>query len=56
VIDGVPPGKVNISVRPPKGSRNDVITRKWIVVKSNENVEVDLSLDLKDPENGGDDD
>ena len=57
VIDGVPPGWVIISVTHTDDSFIGIRgTKKWIAVKSNENVEVDLSLDLSDPKNGGGDD
>ena len=57
VIDGVPPGWVIISVTHTDDSFIGIRgTKKWIAVKSNENVEVDLALDLSDPKKGGDDD
>ena len=54
VIDGVPPGWVHITALPPKSNRNGV--KMPIAVKSNENVEVNLSLNLSDPKKGGGDD
>jgi len=54
VIDGVPAGEVHVGVWNPK--RKSGRTTKQVIVESNKNIEVDLVLDLTDPENGGDDD
>ena len=51
-IKGVPAGDVRVTVSDPDGQRFS----KQAIVKSNENVDVELSFNRPDPEDGGDDD
>lgn len=52
VIDGIPAGEVRVTVSTTDGQR----LSKQAIVKSNENVDVEFTLNRTDPENGGDDD
>ena len=58
VIDGVPPGAVHIIVSCPnyQGSADSPQAHKQVVVKSDENVDVELTLNRIAPESGGEDD
>ena len=57
-IDGVPPGAVHIIVSCPsyQGSADSPQAHKQVVVKSDENVDVELTLNRIAPESGGEDD
>ena len=58
VIDGVPPGAVHIIVSCPnyQGSADSPQAHKQVVVKSDENVDVKLTLNRIVPESGGEND